>query len=204
MTEPHGLILGFDPGGEGKATSPGTFGWCICSTRNGTLQPPLETGLAKNAWDALRQVTEALQRHYPTRQPPVLAAGIDAPLFWNPQGKRTVDSYLKQVLKSSSMANSVMHINSLPGACLAQGLLLGRHLREIWDFPITEAHPTVCYICCAVRGCLIQRPKWLSTQSLDWLTTKGTPRSPLLRHGQCYTSHHSGTTFTPRNTAPFN
>ncbi len=141
MTEPHGLILGFDPGGEGK--SQGEFGWSICSTSNGTLQPPLKTGSAKNAWDALLQIKDALRRHYPTRHPPVLAAGIDAPLFWNPQGKRTVDCYLKQVLKPSGMDKSVMHINSLRGACLAQGLLLGRHLRETWDFPMTEAHPTV-------------------------------------------------------------
>ena len=141
MTGPHGLILGFDPGGEGK--SQGEFGWSICSASNGTLHPPQNTGLAKNGWDALFQVKAALQRRYAYQHPPVLAAGIDAPLFWNPQGKRTVDSYLKQVLKPSGRDNSVMHINSLRGASLAQGLLLGIHLRALWDFPITEAHPTV-------------------------------------------------------------
>ena len=141
MTEPRGLILGFDPGGEGN--SQGRFGWCICSTGNGVLQPPLAKGLAKNAWDALLSIRNALKRHYPTGHPPVLAAGIDAPLFWNPQGKRSVDSYLKKVLTPSGMDKSIMHINSLPGACLAQGLLLGRHLRATWNLPMTEAHPTV-------------------------------------------------------------
>ena len=142
MADTHGLILGFDPGGEGK--SQGDFGWSICDTISGTLRPPFETGLAKNAWDALCKVKDALKRHHPNGHPPVLAAGIDAPLFWNPQGKRTVDSYLKEVLKPFGMDRSVIQINSLRGACLAQGLLVGRHLRETWPLlPMTEAHPTV-------------------------------------------------------------
>lgn len=143
MPEPHGLILGFDPGGEGRR-SQGEFGWSICKTINGTLQPPIETGLAKNARDALHKVKDAL-KHHRDGDLPVVAAGIDAPLFWNPQGKRTVDTYLKKVLKPFGMDNSVNQINSLRGACLAQGLLIGRHLQENWDIPtpMTEAHPTV-------------------------------------------------------------
>ena len=130
MSEHRGLILGFDPGGEGG--SRGKFGWSICETISGALQPPIEAGLAKNAWDALNKVKDALKQDDLEGGPPVIAAGIDAPLFWNQQGKRIVDINLKEDLKQSGKDNSVLHINSLQGACLAQGLLVGKHLRETW------------------------------------------------------------------------
>ena len=85
MPESNGFILGFDPGGKGK------FGWSICRVSNGQLQQPLETGLADDAWDALLKVKQELGRYSPSGNPPVLAAGIDAPMFWSKRGNRTVD-----------------------------------------------------------------------------------------------------------------
>ncbi|MBI4937823.1 MAG: hypothetical protein HY846_06335 [Nitrosomonadales bacterium] len=57
-------------------------------------------------------------------------AGIDAPLFWQPSG-REIDRELH-----------ALHLNSLRGGCLVQGLLVGRALKA--TFPkirLTEAYP---------------------------------------------------------------
>ncbi len=134
--EPNGFILGFDPGGRGK------FGWSICRVSNGLLQNPLKTGLADDACDALCQVKRALERHESPGNLPVLAAGIDAPMFWSPRGSRTVDDVLRCALTEKGLRTaSVLQVNSLRGACLVQGMLIGRYLHETWGLKITEAHP---------------------------------------------------------------
>ena len=142
MPDPKGFILGFDPGGAGR------FGWSICETVDGELLPPTKTGLAKDAWHAINQVKKALPDN-----PAVLAAGIDAPLFWSKTGNRTVDVKLRQALKDteypgSKLGGTVQTVNSLQGACIAQGLSLARYLSDTrWYLTMTESHPrALCHL----------------------------------------------------------
>ena len=140
MSDTDGIILGFDPGGRGN------FGWSICETTSGKLKKPRETGLANDAWHAMEQVKKAL-----TDDDTVLAAGIDAPLFWSKRGNRTVDGDLRESLRGSCQKIRVLAVNSLWGSVLVQGLLLAKHIRKEWkDVKITEAHPTA--LCCLVRN----------------------------------------------------
>ena len=138
MPESIGLILGFDPGGAGR------FGWSVCSAASDHLQQPFKTGLADDAWDALGQVKKAIKSSDLPGHP-VLAAGIDAPLFWGKKGNRDVDGAVRCALRRGKFptpGGTVQQVNSLRGACLVQGVLLARYL---WDWkpglPITETHP---------------------------------------------------------------
>ncbi len=88
MNEPSGLVLGFDPGGRGR------FGWSVCRTVAGAYRPTPMTGLADDAPDALAEVWDALSRCDSDGQNSVLAAGIDAPMFWSRSGSRVVDDVL--------------------------------------------------------------------------------------------------------------
>ena len=131
-----GFILGFDPGGEDH------FGWSICEEADGQLQPPEETGLADDAWDAINQVRVRIPGN--SR---VLAAGIDAPLFWSRTGNRQADAVLRRTLTDNGfpalkVGGTVQAVNSLQGACTVQGILLTKYLSETWDLTITESHPT--------------------------------------------------------------
>ena len=138
MPEAIGLILGFDPGGANR------FGWSVCSAGADHLQQPLKTGLADDAWDALIRVKKAFRDFDLPENPQVLAAGIDAPLFWGRRRNRRVDDVLRQALKKNKFptpGGTVQQVNSLRGACLVQGVLLAKYLRETWNAPITEAHP---------------------------------------------------------------
>jgi hypothetical protein len=127
-----GVLLGFDPGGL-KA-----FGWCIVEDAE---RPPLRVltgGIVDNAQEAV----EAVRKHLP-HQSDVLAAGIDSPLFWTTSDRR-VDSVLRAEVKTRApdAARTVQAVNSLQGACLVQGVLLGQFLRDLWpDLPISESHP---------------------------------------------------------------
>ena len=139
MSESSGLILGFDPGGEGR------FGWSICSVEDDELQRPLEMGLADDAEDALDQVKKTINSSGLSGRAHVLAAGIDAPLFWGRRGKREVDDVLRRALRDGMFptpSGTVQQVNSLRGACLVQGVLLARYLSD-WNpgLPTTEAHP---------------------------------------------------------------
>ena len=114
------------------------------------LEPPIETGWARNAQDALLKVKEALKRHRPSGNPPIRAAGIDAPLFWSKQGDRQIDEVIRGALRAtkfprSKLGGTPMTVNSLPGACVVQGQLLVKILRENSELPITESHPAAFY-----------------------------------------------------------
>ena len=144
MSDPQSFILGFDPGGVGH------FGWSICEAIGGKLQPHPMTGLANDAWHAICEAKKNLPDN-----PTVLAAGIDAPLFWSKKGGRKVDEVLRQALKAtdfpvSKVGGTVQTVNSLQGACLVQGLLLTRFLSTTgWDLTITESHPrALCHLLC--------------------------------------------------------
>ena len=129
MFETINLYLGFDPGGVGS------FGWSVCREVGGQLEPPIETGLADNAWDALNRVKVAIADLGHQGNARVLAAGIDAPLFWAATGGRTIDSPV-------NLGVAPIQINSLRGAVAVQGPLLVKHLRDVWsDLEITESYP---------------------------------------------------------------
>jgi hypothetical protein len=143
MPNSTNIILGFDPGGK---TDGGNFGWCICSEDDcGFLTGPPTTGLAKDAKDAIRKVKKALMSS--GCNPSVLAAGIDAPLFWSTKGDRQIDEAIRNALRNTkfpkkSLGGTPVTVNSLRGSVLVQGMLLGHYLREEWtDLEITESHP---------------------------------------------------------------
>jgi hypothetical protein len=72
----------------------------------------------------------------------ILAAGIDAPLWWSSgnSGDRAADRYLRN--KFGISGGTVQAANSLRGALLIQGALLAMALRrQSPKLPITEAHP---------------------------------------------------------------
>ena len=146
-----GVILGFDPGGRNDRAPRGNFGWSVCKMVGCRLIPPATAGLARDAVDALDQVREALacQGH-----PPVLAAGIDAPMFWGQHGNRIVDGVVREALSDIQVpAGMVIAVNGLRGAVTVQGPLLGWHLRANWpDLSITEAHPTAMWKLLRHRG----------------------------------------------------
>ena len=127
MTEPIEVFLGFDPGGEGN------FGWSICQDDAGRFEQ-LASGTGNYAGEVLGQVLAALPENAG-----VLAAGIDAPLFWNRRGEihRTVDEIIR-----AAGARRPRSINELVGAVVAQGPLLAALLRQHFvNFQITEAFP---------------------------------------------------------------
>ena len=141
MSEPSGYVLGFDPGGEGK------FGWCACLTEGGGLEL-VAAGLVDNALEAICQTDAAIDSRGTRESSRIVAAGIDAPMFWSPNGFRTVDKIVSSELKATNFPKSkrggtVQQLNSLRGACLVQGVLLAKHLRDKWALDITESHPKV-------------------------------------------------------------
>ena len=149
MDKPIDVVLGFDPGGRTGRK----FGWCICQSELGHLRI-YQTGRATNAENALTEVSNALP---PSAR--VLASGIDAPMFWTNTGERMVDDIIREAgrgivcpigahqpparISWCPYPLNVLEINSLWGACLAQGVLLGRllHGSRRFDAPITETHP---------------------------------------------------------------
>ena len=139
MPESMDIFLGFDPGGSGgKRARKGKFGWSICREVGGQLER-VTTGLAKEAWGALSQVKDELEHYNGQGNARVLAAGIDAPLFWTKTSKREVDDFIEQESKIKPIP-----INSLYGAAAVQGPLLAKHISDTWDsLPITESYPRV-------------------------------------------------------------
>lgn len=133
-----GLVLGFDPGGEDR------FGWSICRVDHGSIEAPLATGLASDAWGAFRSAQGVIDGELRDAGSQVLAAGIDAPLYWTRNGSRRTDQCVRDALKEHdhpTPAGTVQQINSLRGACLVQGVLLAKHLHDAYELPITETHP---------------------------------------------------------------
>lgn len=127
-------LAGFDPGGESQ------FGWCVVEA---SAKLPLSlhrTGVASNAAEAVRCVLKEV----PSRST-LIAAGIDSPLFWLPNGDRNADRVIRNEIRkrgASAPSGTVQHVNSLRGACLVQGVLAAMLLRATTrSINITEAHP---------------------------------------------------------------
>jgi Protein of unknown function (DUF429) len=120
--------VGFDPGGRGR------FGWCIVQF---DCDPPSFTGgVCDHAEVAVRSAQQALG------EPPE-AIGVDAPLFWVSGEDRVSDREVRRMVRAAGGHNgTVLHVNSLQGACLVQGILVAWMAARSWPgVPITEAHP---------------------------------------------------------------
>ena len=142
MPERVDFILGFDPGGKNR------FGWSLCQTDGNELWRS-KTGLADDAQDAIDRVKGAIKALADATpgNPRILAAGIDAPMFWSNRGNRAVDEIIRKALVASGfpsgkVGGTVQAVNALRGACSVQGVLLGKYLHETYNSKITEAHPT--------------------------------------------------------------
>ena len=88
----------------------GSFGWSVCTEDDrGILQPPLKAqkGLATDAQDAIDKVKTALKAPDFSTNPNVLAAGIDAPLFWSSGGITEIDYKLDQAMRCTEPGDEV-------------------------------------------------------------------------------------------------
>ena len=120
--------FGADPGGVNG------FGVALLRA-NGSF----ESGVVSCADDAMKWLYEKAET--------ILAAGIDAPLWWSSgkNGERNADLFVRGRLHevgANDVGGTVQSANSLRGAVLIQGVLLATALRQQWrELPITEAHP---------------------------------------------------------------
>ena len=148
MAERIGLILGFDPGGRNQ------FGWSVCTTDGeGLSKVKRGQGCADNAQEAFEAVQGRIEelRSEEGASLGVLAAGIDSPLLWGQKGNRKLDEDIRKALKKAQKRQRfwpkkrarVLAVNSLWGAVLVQGVLLGKCLHDKYgpDLQITETHP---------------------------------------------------------------
>ena len=133
MKSDKGRFVGLDPGGDGQ------FGWCVVAGSGWPLSL-VQSGCASDAAAAVRSVLGVLGP-----SPEIQGVGIDSPLFWTPSGTRRGDCTVREAIKEAGAPNAggtVQHVNSLRGACLAQGVVAAHLLRQaIPGVRITEAHP---------------------------------------------------------------
>lgn len=138
MATAAGIVLGFDPGGQGN------FGWSVCQTDGINLLPPSKTGLASDAEGAIHQVQQVMESLDPSMLK-VLAAGIDAPMFWDGKGNKEIDDLISKEIKKGGSSGKgkprVLAVNSLWGSVVVQGLLLANRLYRMYEPKITETHP---------------------------------------------------------------
>ncbi len=126
------FIIGFDPGGAGN------FGWCVIEDNKDLPLKIIETGIASSSAEALNAVSSICDDDSLIR-----AIGIDAPLFWDPDGKREVDIILREIVNEThGNPATIIHVNSLFGACLIQGMMIAMlYRKDNPSLPVTEAHP---------------------------------------------------------------
>jgi len=128
------IILGFDPGGIRR------FGWCVAEGNTEGRLRFRDAGLADHAAGA---VSAALTSARDVNR--ICAAGIDSPLFWIADGDRRAEKSIRGAMKrigAKNVGGTVQQINSLRGACLAQGIMAALLLRQrVPKIRITESHP---------------------------------------------------------------
>ena len=127
------LILGLDPGGVGR------FGWCLADKGRGSHLKLRSSGATDSAGRAVATVLQLIGDET------VVAAGIDSPLFWVPDGDRRADMAVRAAMQHRGARNvdgTVQRVNSLRGACLVQGIMAARQLRNRFpNIRLTESHP---------------------------------------------------------------
>lgn len=128
------LIIGLDPGGKNQ------FGWCISEKIDVGRVRVRQAGAADHAADVMKKI-----RQYVGNGSEVAAAAIDAPLFWVENGERRADQLIRAAMTArgaSSVSGTVQQLNSLWGACLVQGIMAARGLRNFAPhIRLTESHP---------------------------------------------------------------
>lgn len=124
------VYLGFDPGGFLA------FGWCILEISGDGTCLNLLSGTCSTTSEALAAV-DSRSKAIPA------AIGVNAPMYWSPDGDRKADQIVRgMVLSKGGLSSTVAAVNSLSGACLAQGIMLAALAHHRWPEPgITEAHP---------------------------------------------------------------
>lgn len=124
------VFLGFDPGGRNS------FGWAVLFASDSGQPADLKTGICSDFIAALRKAT------YWISEAPT-AIGIDAPLYWSAATDRKADALIRKlVCVNGGKSGTVGHVNSLRGACLAQGALTAHHASKLWPSTmVTETHP---------------------------------------------------------------
>lgn len=123
------ITIGFDPGGKDK------FGWAALCSEGDTPQI-VASGTCDDARSAVDAVKAAIQSE-------PAAIGVDAPLSWAYSGDRKADAAVRKLVAAKhGQSATVIHVNSLRGACLVQGILVARLARDLWpNAQVTEAHP---------------------------------------------------------------
>ena len=123
------FVAGFDPGGQGN------FGWCLAE-----LTDPLNV-ICQGTKNCADEAFDEIKKRLNDTNGRILAAGIDAPLYWTRQGdSRESDVCVRRISGASS--GTVQAVNSLRGACLIQGFFLATRIEsEYPDCMITETHP---------------------------------------------------------------
>jgi hypothetical protein len=121
-------FLGLDPGGRSssaKRKAGEAFGWALLSGEDLPLNV-VKTGTVNDAKGAVRVFADLIQED----QDPPLSVGIDAPLFWQPEGGRAVDRRVRDKIRGyGSSSATVNDVNSMPGACLIQGMMTAMLMR---------------------------------------------------------------------------
>ena len=145
-------FVGFDPGGINA------FGWAVLES---TLQS-LRFVCAGTRTGVAEVITEALK----VLKGPPAGVGIDAPLFWTPEGDRAADHVVRAlVIATGGHGGTVMAVNSLVGACLVQGVLVAMRAHELWpETQITEAHPTALLRVCSAAHAFVDGMPELAAQ----------------------------------------
>jgi hypothetical protein len=136
MTRVKKILLGLDPGGIGN------FGWCVAEAGTSLPIHVLATGKADHAQAAILEIQKVLA--YTSTLFIFAGVGIDSPLFWTSDGDREADISIRSAIKAKGATNvygTVQNVNSLRGACLVQGILSARLIRDISNTRITESHP---------------------------------------------------------------
>lgn len=120
------LAAGFDPGGKSKGNK---FGWCVASLRPWRV---IGKGAASCADDAFCRASRIVGENCGN----LVAAGVDAPLVWaRDGGMREADKHVQEW-------GTAQAVNSIWGACLAQGFLLAKILETKHpECLITETNP---------------------------------------------------------------
>lgn len=127
------LVAGFDPGGKNH------FGWSLLESCNNNLII-INAGVSSNAHEAVKTIVNE------AKGKKIWAAGVDGPLYWPIENsRRCVEDILRA--KTNGVINpSILSVNSLQGACLAQSLIvMDLLINKYTKIKITETHPKILF-----------------------------------------------------------
>ncbi|RLA47642.1 MAG: hypothetical protein DRR06_01800 [Gammaproteobacteria bacterium] len=130
------IFLGFAPGGTMA------FGWFSLVLADDDKITEFNSGTCSTAGEAFDAAASTVSNYLPAIGIP-LAIGIAAPMYWSANAERNADNIVRGcVLSRGGPSSTVSSVNSLRGACLAQGVMVAALTRERWpEVLITESHP---------------------------------------------------------------